>query len=128
MFSSLDCYHFGSTEKGLLAVEGKLVKGVKMEDANKAVDEEIQKIQAELVNDDELQKVKNKTESVIAFEDMSVMSRATSLANYELLGDANLMNTELDKYQAITVEDIQAQSRIVFDETNSNTMHYYSKN
>ena len=128
LFSSLDCYHFGSTEKGLLAVEGKLVKGVKMEDANKAVDEEIQKIQAELVNDDELQKVKNKTESVIAFEDMSVMSRATSLANYELLGDANLMNTELDKYQAITVKDIQEQSRIVFDDANSNTMHYYSKN
>ena len=128
LFSSLDCYHFGSTEKGLLAVEGKLVKGVKMEDANKAVDEEIQKIQAELVNDNELQKVKNKTESVIAFEDMSVMSRATSLANYELLGDANLMNTELDKYQAITTKDIQEQSRIVFDDANSNTMHYYSKN
>ncbi|MBC7652774.1 MAG: insulinase family protein, partial [Deinococcales bacterium] len=76
----------------------------------------------------ELQKVKNKTESVIAFEDMSVMSRATSLANYELLGDANLMNTELDKYQAITVEDIKEQCRIVFDEANSNTMHYCSKN
>ena len=128
LFSNLDCYHFGSTENGLLAVEGKLVKGVKMQDADKAVNEEIQKIQADLVTDNELQKVKNKTESVIAFEDMSVMSRATSLANYELLGDANLMNTELDKYQAITVEDIRNHSRIIFDDNNSNTMHYYSKN
>ena len=128
LFSNFDCYHFGSTEKGLLAVEGKLVKGVKMQDADKAVNEEIQKILSDLVPDDELQKVKNKTESVIAFEDMSVMSRATSLANYELLGDANLMNTELDKYQAITVEDIREQSRIIFDNNNSNTMHYYSKN
>ena len=40
-------------------------------------------------------KVKNKTESMIAFEDMSVMNRAASLATYELLGDAQLMNTEL---------------------------------
>ncbi|MBC7721685.1 MAG: insulinase family protein, partial [Pedobacter sp.] len=79
-------------------------------------------------SDNELQKVKNKTESVIAFEDMSVMSRATSLANYELLGDANLMNTELDKYQATTADDIRQHSRIIFDEINSNTMHYYSKN
>ena len=46
----------------------------------------------------ELKKVKNKTESTIAFEDMSVMNRANSLAMYELLGDASLMNTELEKY------------------------------
>jgi predicted Zn-dependent peptidase len=56
------------------------------------------------------------------------MSRATSLANYELLGDANLMNTELDKYQAITVEDIKAYSQTIFDDNNSNTLHYHSKN
>ena len=34
MFSNLDCYHFGSIESGLLAIEGKLVKGVKIEDAD----------------------------------------------------------------------------------------------
>ncbi|WP_336118353.1 hypothetical protein, partial [Klebsiella pneumoniae] len=60
----------------------------------------------EKVSDTELQKVKNKTESVIAFEDMSVMSRAGSLALYELLGDAQLMNTELQKYHAVTEQDI----------------------
>ena len=128
LFSSLDCYHFGSIDKGLLAIEGKLVKGVKLEDADKAVCEQLQKIQNDLIDDSELQKVKNKTESVIAFEDMSVMSRASSLANYELLGDANLMNTELDRYQAITSEDIKAYSKIIFDTGNSNTLYYRSKN
>ena len=88
----------------------------------------MQKIQNDLIDDSELQKVKNKTESVIAFEDMSVMSRASSLANYELLGDANLMNTELDRYQAITSEDIKAYSKIIFDTDNSNTLYYRSKN
>lgn len=128
MFSSLDCYHFGSIDKGLLAIEGKLVKGIKIEDADKAVCEQLQKIQTDLIEDNELQKVKNKTESIIAFEDMSIMSRASSLANYELLGDANLMNTELERYQAITVEDIRNYSRIIFDENNSNTLYYRSKN
>ena len=128
LFSSLDCYHFGSIDKGLLAIEGKLVKGVKIEDADKAVCEQLQKIQADLIEDSELQKVKNKTESIIAFEDMSIMSRASSLANYELLGDANLMNTELERYQAITVEDIREYSRIIFDDNNSNTLYYRSKN
>ena len=127
MFSNLDCYHFGSIERGLLAIEGKLVKGVKIEDADKAVEEQLMKMQEELVDATELQKVKNKTESVIAFEDMSIMSRASSLANYELLGDANLMNTELERYQSITVEDIREYSRIIFDTNNSNTLYYLSK-
>ena len=128
LFSSLDCYHFGSIDKGLLAIEGKLVKGVKIEDANKAVEEQLLKIQTDLIEDSELQKVKNKTESIIAFEDMSIMSRASSLANYELLGDANLMNTELDRYQAITVEDIREYSKLIFNADNSNTLYYRSKN
>ncbi len=128
LFSSLDCYHFGSIDKGLLAIEGKLVKGVKIEDADKAVCEQLQKIQTDLIEDSELQKVKNKTESVIAFEDMSIMSRASSLANYELLGDANLMNTELERYQSITSEDIREYSKQIFDEDNSNTLYYRSKN
>ncbi len=127
LFSNLDCYHFGSLDAGLLAVEGKLVKGVKMEDAARAVDEEIKKIKAEKVSDVELQKVKNKTESVIAFEDMSVMSRAGSLALYELLGDAQLMNTELGKYNMVTADDILQYSNTIFDENNSNTIFYHSK-
>ncbi len=127
LFSSLDCHHFGSIDNGLVAIEGKLVKGVKMEDASNAVDEEIEKIKALAVPKNELQKVKNKTESVIAFEDMGVMSRANSLALYELLGDANLMNTELERYQAITTTDIQQYCKEIFRNDNSNTLFYFAK-
>jgi len=128
LFSNIECYHFGSIDNGLLAIEGKLVKGIKMEDAEKAVDEELEKMKKELVSETELQKVKNKTESTIAFEDMSVMNRANSLAFYELLGDAELMNSELEKYAAVTTEDILDESRNIFKEENSSTLYYYSKN
>ncbi|MDH7463441.1 pitrilysin family protein [Chitinophagaceae bacterium 26-R-25] len=126
LFSNIDCYHFGSTDAGLLAIEGKLVKGVKLEDAEKAVEEELTKIKNEKVSESELEKVKNKTESAIAFEDMSVMNRASSIAMYELLGDAQLMNTELSKYQQVTVAEIQKLSNEIFDENNSNTLYYYA--
>jgi zinc protease len=127
LFSNLDCYHFGSVDRGLVAIEGKLVKGVAMETAEKAVEEEIDKIQAGLVSDIELQKVKNKTESVIAFEDMGVMSRANSLAMYELLGDAQLMNTELERYHEVTAEDILHTAKELFRKDNSNTLLYFSR-
>ena len=128
LFSNIECYHFGSIDNGLLAIEGKLVKGIKMEDAEKAVDEELEKMKKEHVSETELDKVKNKTESTIAFEDMSVMNRANSLAFYELLGDAELMNTELEKYSAVTTEDILNESKNIFRQENSSTLYYYSNN
>ncbi len=128
LFSNIECYHLGSTDAGLLTIEGKLVKGVKMEDAETAVNEELKKLRQEGISQRELDKVKNKTESMMAFEDMSTTNRAASLAIYELLGDADLINTELDRYRAVTSEEIRNESNIIFDERNSNTLYYYSNN
>lgn len=128
LFSNIECYHFGTVDAGLLAIEGKLVKGVKMEDAEKAVEEELEKLKQDGISEKELTKVKNKTESAIAFEDMSVMTRANSIAFYELLGDAGLFNTDRERYFAITAEDILNHSRSIFDKKNSNTLCYYSEN
>ena len=126
LFSNIECYHFGSLDAGLLTIEGKLVKGVDMEAAEAAVEEELQKIKDQKVSEEELQKVKNKTESMIAFEDIAVMSRANSIAFYELLGDADLINQELSRYNAVTTDDIQQYSCQIFDVNNSNTLYYYS--
>ena len=128
MFSAVECYHSGSLDAGTLVIEGKLVKGIKMEDAEKAVETELEKMRTEKVTTTELQKVKNKVESLIAFEDMSLTNRANSLAFYELLGDAEQMNHELEKYNVVTAEDILNESRIIFRPENSNTLYYYSKN
>ncbi len=128
LFSHIDCSHSGSIEPGLLSIEGRLVKGVKMEDAAAAVQEEVEKIKSELVSDAELEKVKNKTESMIAFEDMTVMNRANSLAYYELLGNADMMNTELARYHEVTIHDLKETANEIFDESNSSTMEYFSKN
>ena len=127
IFSSIDCYHFGTVDPGLLVIEGKLVKGISMAVAEKAVLEEIEKIKNEILDAKEVQKVINKTESVICFEDMSIMNRAHSLAYYELLGDADLMNKELSMYQKVTPSMIQQTAQQIFQENNRNTLYYYSK-
>jgi zinc protease len=128
LFSNLDCYHFGSVDAGLMTIEGKLVKGASIEKAEAAAEAELQKMKEELVDEKELQKVKNKTESTILFEDMTVMSRAQSLAMYELLGDAQMMNDELEKYQSVTADELREESRKIFDEKNSNTLYYLANN
>jgi predicted Zn-dependent peptidase len=128
LFSNIDCSHYGSTDAGLLVIEGKLIQGVDMEMAEAAILKEIEILLADGITENELQKVKNKTESMMAFEDMSVMNRATSLAMYELLGDAELMNTELERYQAVTAAELIAESKVVFDNNNCSTLYYIANN
>ncbi|WP_255153479.1 pitrilysin family protein [Ferruginibacter sp. HRS2-29] len=128
LFSNIECYHMGSIDAGIMVIEGKLVKGIDIKLADEAVKKELQLLQEQGITTNELQKVKNKTESAMAFEDMSVMNRAQSLANYELLGDADLINSELGKYQAVTAADILEQSKIIFSENNCTTMYYRALN
>lgn len=63
----------------------------------------------------------------MAFEDMSLLNRANSLAFYELLGDAGMINTEIDRYNAVTTQDIKDLANTVFTEANSSTLYYYAK-
>lgn len=128
IFSSIECYHFGTMDPGLLVIEGKLVKGKTLEMAEQAVLAEIEKITQHILSENEVQKVINKTESMISFEDMGIMNRAHSLAFYELLGDGELMNQELEKYQQVTAAQIQAVAKNIFREGNRNTMYYQAKN
>ncbi|MEO6813371.1 MAG: pitrilysin family protein [Ginsengibacter sp.] len=126
LFSNISCSHTGSIDAGLLVIEGKLVKGISIEDGEKGIYEELEKLKHEIIKDQELQKVKNKIESLLAFEDISLMNRANSLANYELLGNANLMNEELSHYQAVTAEEIHEECNYIFIDTNCSTLYYRS--
>ena len=127
LFVHITCYHFGSLDKGLLTIEGQLVKGVDIRLAEDAIEKELDKVRNEMIEERELQKVQNKTESVMAFEDMSVMNRAGSLAFYELLGDGEKMNEEFKRYQAVTVDDLHRIASTVLKPSNSNTLWYLAE-
>lgn len=126
LFAAINCYHFGSLDAGLFTIEGQLVKGVDIQKAEAAIEAELDKVRNSLIDERELQKVQNKTESVMAFEDMSVMNRAGSLAYYELLGDGELMNTEFSKYRAVTTAQIHQLANEILTPANSNTLWYLS--
>jgi predicted Zn-dependent peptidase len=126
IFSALEVHHFGSSDKGLLALESRLVDGVNHQEARDALETELNKLLSGGVPPEELEKVKNKTESMIVFEDMSLTNRAASLAHYELLEDASIMNTELDRYRRVTVDDIVSTGKNIFRNENSNSMFYHA--
>jgi len=124
LFTAINCYHFGSLDQGLFTIEGQLVKGIPIEQAEAAVEAELDKVRNMPPESRELEKVKNKTESVMAFEDMSVMNRAGSLAFYELLGDGELMNQEHERYRNVQAADIHRIAQQMLTPQNSNTLYY----
>jgi zinc protease len=128
LFSDINAYVLGDLDKGLFMVSGKLTKGVSMKEADKAIDEELQKIKSEYVTDDELTKVKNKMEASHVFGEVDVLNKATNLAISELLGGANMINQEVEKYLAVTKEQIKEQANNMFRNENCSTLYYKSKN
>lgn len=127
LFSGISCYHTGSLDPGLLVVEGKIVAGKSIEEAHAAVQREVALMAAEGATDEELTKAKNKITASLEFEDMTVLNRANNLALYELLGNANYINEEWHRYDAITPEFLKETAQAVFRESNSNTLFYRRK-
>ena len=127
LFAEIHCYGSGSFDKGTITAEGKLVKGVTMKQAEEALDEELNKIMSVPVSNDELTKVKNKVESTMVFSEIDLSGRALNLAIAEYMGDAGLINTEVDRYREVTAADITARAQDVFRESNCSTLYYLSK-
>ncbi len=81
---------------------------VSLEDLTKEIDEEIVKLQTNLISEKDYQKLQNKFENNFVNSNSSVEGVANSLARYNVLfGDTNLVNTEIDIYRSITREEIR---------------------
>ncbi|MBI9057540.1 MAG: insulinase family protein [Labilibaculum sp.] len=127
LFSSIDAYLTGEFEPGLFLISGKLIEGVDMKVAEDAIWEELNKIASQKVDEYELQKVKNKVESTLVFSEISYLNKAMNLATHELLGDANDINKEVEKYQKVNTDDILNKSAEIFRKENCSTLYYHSK-
>ena len=128
LFSDINAYVLGSLDNNLVVVEGKPVANISLTEAEKAIWDELDKLKNELVSDEELTKVKNKIESTIVFAELSILDKAMNLAYYELLGDADLYNHEVEKYLNISAEEIQRVAQETFRKENSSTLMYNARN
>jgi zinc protease len=127
LFSDIHAYVMGDFDEGLFVISGKLTQGVSMETADEAIQQELEKIKKEQVSIDELTKVKNKMEASHVFGEVEVLNKATNLAVSELLGNANLINEEIQHYLDVTAEEIQQQANSMFKKENCSTLYYKSK-
>ena len=126
-FIELSAFITGSLDHGLFVITGKPVKGVALEDAYKLISDELELLIAFGVQDRELQKIKNKIQSSLTFQEISNLNKAMSLGYYELFDSANAINDEFSKYNAIDSPSIKRVAKRIFAENNSNVLYYQSK-
>ena len=81
----------------------------------------------ELVPEYELEKVKNKMEANIVYGEMNYLTKAMNLATNEILQDANLINTQVDGYRAVTPANIREVSKQLFRNENCSVLNYIAK-
>lgn len=124
IFSSIDAYISGSIDSGLFHITGKPCDGVSLEEAEKAVWEELEDLKNHPVEELELEKVKNRYESEQIFSNINYLNVATNLAFFELIGKAEDINDEVRKYRSVSSEQITEMARKCFINTNSNILYY----
>jgi len=127
LFSDINAYITGDIDEGLFMVAGKLMKGVRIDEGEQAIEHELNKLINDTIDDSEIEKVKNKYESVFQFAHISALNKAMDLAYQELLGEAERINHDVKKFRAVTRQDIQRVASILFHPNNSSTLHYLSK-
>ena len=79
LFSSIDAYISGTLDAGLFHISGKPAAGVSLEEAEAAVREELNELQSALIQEQELEKVKNKFESTQIFGNINYLNVAPIL-------------------------------------------------
>ena len=128
LFTDISAFISGDMEAGLFVITGKLVKGIKMDEAEHALQLEIEKICNHAIEEMELQKVKNRVEAMMEFSEMRVLDKAMNLAYYELLGDAGMANDLANRYASVTVADLASEANKIFRPENCSTLYYFAKN
>lgn len=124
LFTSIDAYIQGSIDKGLLFVIGRMTDDTSFSTAEEAVWRELEQLKAKPINKDELEKVRNRSESERTFNNINYLNRAINMAQLELIGQDRELADELRRYCAITADDVQRLSKAIFLKRNCSVLYY----
>ncbi len=102
--------------------------GKTSDENEKVINEEIEKVKSEKITDDEFAKIRSQVETSFIEKNSTVQGKAMQLGNYYVFfGDANLINSEIDKYMAVTKDDIQRVAKDYLVKENRTVLYYLPK-
>ncbi len=118
-------FNLPTEDPGLIMMFGIANMGVGAEDLEKSMNEQVDLITKNPISADELKKVKNSMENDFVSKNQQVLGIVETLADYHVYyGDANLINTELERYNKVTIADMQAAAKKYFRPENRTVLYY----
>ena len=127
LFTSIDAYIQGSIDAGLIYIMGRTAEGVTLEQAEQAVWDELNDLKSNAVDTEELNKVRNRSESERTFNNINYLNRAINMAQLELIGQDLELADELARYCTVSTKDVQNTARKVFTKKNCSVLYYKSR-
>ena len=127
LFASTNAYISGYLDRGMFVFTGQLHSTTTETEAEAAIWEEIEDLKKCNITAYELEKVKNKFEANTLFGELNVMNKAMNLGYYQMIGDLELINREVEIYRSLMREEVADFSERVFQTTNSSTLIYRAK-
>ncbi|WP_439558824.1 M16 family metallopeptidase [Dyadobacter sp.] len=124
LFNSINASVTSSLDPGLLMIKGNLNPGVKLEDADNAVNEVLQEIIENGASEEEVTKVKNQSEASIAFSEVELLNRAMNLAFAANAGNVDWANADAEIIRNLTPSDIHTAAKTVLNPANASTLYY----
>ncbi|WP_175489247.1 M16 family metallopeptidase [Neolewinella agarilytica] len=111
LFAEVSASHNDSLDSGAILIDARPAEDADYADARAALFSTIREMKENGVSQEQLDKVINRLEQSNHYKTISVVSRATELAFYASLGQPEMINTELDRYLSVTVEDVNRVAR-----------------
>ena len=124
LFTSIDAYIQGSIDNGLLYIMGRLAEGITLEQAERAVWSELETLKRNTIDPEELNKVRNRSESERTFNNINYLNRAVNMAQLELIGQDHELADELARYCSVSTKEVQNTARKVFTKKNCCVLYY----
>jgi predicted Zn-dependent peptidase len=127
VFSEINAYITGDIDEGLFVITGRLYEKTSFKVAESTIKEELDQIKNKSFDDYELEKVKNQFESNYKFGEVNPLEKAMNLAFHELLGNAEDINHEVEKYREVTQAKIKEVASTLFSDNNCSTLFYKAR-
>lgn len=116
LFAETSAGHNDGLDSGSILVDARPAEDADYAVARAVLFATVREMAEQGVTQEQLDKVINRLEQSSHYKTLNVASRASELSFYASLGDADLINTELDKYKAVTVEDVNRVARLYLRE------------
>ena len=128
LFTDISAYITGTLDPGIFIIGGRPAEGVSIEEANKRLSDYLYQLPQNCINAHDLQKVKNRVESIILQNDIKIEDRSSSLAVAECFSCAEDFNDETNRYFAVSEEQINTLCNNMFRQEQETTMYYKCAN